>query len=79
MDKTKNDEQEGLKSHNMSWSALNNLNNNFKITFQEKRSNSMIMCELKTRENTPKLHKNSNKGSNITVESSDEVAKWISN
>nr|ABN08627.1 hypothetical protein MtrDRAFT_AC157777g27v2 [Medicago truncatula] len=55
-------------------SAPNNLNNNLRITFYMKKSNTLVKGELKTQVMTPKINKN-----DITVKSFDKVAKKITN
>ena len=62
---------------NVSGSAPNNLNNNLRITFYMKRSNTLIKGELKTQIKTSKLNRNNSIGFNITMKSFNEVVKKI--
>jgi len=61
----------------VSGSAPNNLNNNLRITFYMKRSNTLIKGELKTQIKTSKLNRNNSIGFNITMKSFNEVVKKI--
>jgi len=58
-------------------SAPNNQNNNLRITFYMKRSNTLIKGEHKTHVMTPSLTKIDGRGSNITLKSFDKVIKKI--